>query len=375
MNNADSLDPALMSELGVEDPELAAAIEASYKSHVPARAAGANQGFPHDEGHAEDTELAAAIEASYKSSAAPRGADAHQAFDQMLARALEESMKEPQRQANAETRGQIPAFLPGGSSSSSMPAAAPSATNGLDFLRTANTRLAPAHARDEVGSDVAERGSSRGGSPHLGPEAEGEVMDPQLAAVIEASYAAQTETARLENEEEMIRQAMEISRKEEERRQNQQLREQQEAELQESILMDQMREQEEKRRRLEEEEQQRASEAAKEAELQRQQQEERQRLEAQQLRAENLPPEPPADAPDKVDLQIRTPDGRRVRRRFVVSNTVGQVYDYLHLEGHLGDEAFQLVSTMPRKEYQDRKQTLSDAGLQGQCALMLERLQ
>ncbi|CAK9077028.1 unnamed protein product [Durusdinium trenchii] len=202
-------------------------------------------------------------------------------------------------------------------------------------------------------------------------------MDPHLAAVIEASYAAQTETARAEEEEEMLRQAMEISRKEEERRQNQALREQQEQELQESILMDQMREQEEKRRRVEEEEQRRAVEASQQAELQRQEEEERQRLEMHSAKLANVPPEPPADAPERVDLQIRGLDGTRARRRFLSSNTVGQVYDYLEVEGLLplsSEETFQLVSTMPRKEYKDREETLAQAGLAGQCALMLERL-
>eukprot|EP00439_Symbiodinium_sp_Y106_P029181 s6719_g3.t1 len=183
--------------------------------------------------------------------------------------------------------------------------------------------------------------------------------DREMAAAIEASYAALTEEARYSDEEDMLRRAMEMSRQEEERRQNQ-----------ESILMDQMREQEEKRRRIQEEEQQKAIVASQLAESQRQEEEARRR----QARAAALPPEPAADEPDRVDLQIRVLDGKRVRRRFLASHTLGQVYDFLDVEGHLGDspEACVLISTMPRKQYEDRMQTLADAGLQGQCALILE---
>ncbi|CAK9077186.1 unnamed protein product [Durusdinium trenchii] len=325
----DGLDPTLAAELGIDDPELARAIEASYQSHVGTVTAPP----PPEE-------------------------------DQDLARALRESLEEQGRLGEVDARA---------SGSSSAAGSAPPPRMPSFLLRPPTAPL------DEVGSNAAvDGGSSRGSSRERGLDADAsEVMDPHLAAVIEASYAAQTETARAEEEEEMLRQAMEISRKEEERRQNQALREQQEQELQESILMDQMREQEEKRRRVEEEEQRRAVEASQQAELQRQEEEERQRLEMHSAKLANVPPEPPADAPERVDLQIRGLDGTRARRRFLSSNTVGQVYDYLEVEGLLplsSEETFQLVSTMPRKEYKDREETLAQAGLAGQCALMLERL-
>lgn len=325
----DGSDPAaLAAQLGVDDPELAAAIEASYKTHA---------------------------------GPAPAGVINVEDEDRDLARALELSRMEAEQR---NLGGEDVSGMTGGSSSaagSSSPAP-PVPPPSASFLRPPTAPL------DEVGSNAAVDGGSSRGSSREGLEQE---LDPQLAAVIEASYAAQTETARAHEEEDMLRQAMEISRQEEERRQNQALREQQEAELQESILMDQMREQEEKRRRLEEEELRKVSEA-------QQEQEERRRLEsenAKMQKMQNVPPEPEADAPNRVDLQIRVPDGRRVRRRFLSSHTLGQVYDYLYVEGFLSDtEAFQLVSTMPRKEYKDRKETLADAGLQGQCALMLERI-
>lgn len=338
MSHQEGSDQALLAaQLGIEDPELAAAIEASYKTQ--------NHPVP----------------------APPDVIPVEEDDDRELARALELSrMEEERRLAGCEESPRpFPPDVARGSSSAAGSVPPPS----VSLLRP------PTAPVDEVGSNAAvDGGSSRGSSREgfLGDE----VMDPQLAAVLEASYAAQTETARAHEEEDMLRQAMEISRQEEERRQNQALREQQDAELQESLIMDQMREQEEKRRRLEEEELRNAAEAARHAEMQRQEEEERQRVAAHQLRVESVPPEPDADAPNRVDLQIRSPDGKRTRRRFLSSHTLGQVYDYLQVEGFLSEpvEAFQLVSTMPRKEYKDRNETLADAGLQGQCALMLERL-
>jgi len=172
------------------------------------------------------------------------------------------------------------------------------------------------------------------------------------------------------NEEDLLQQALRMSQMEEESRQRAALREQQEVELQESILMDQMREQEEKRRRVEEEER-RAMEASKAAEDERRKQEE------QEAKRARVPPEPPAGEPGRVDLQIRTPEGKRLRRAFRGTELVGQVYDYVDVEGVLGEslagQAYRLVSTMPRREYEDRQQSLSAAGLQGQCALLIER--
>eukprot|EP00933_Yihiella_yeosuensis_P008561 TRINITY_DN114075_c0_g1_i1.p1 TRINITY_DN114075_c0_g1~~TRINITY_DN114075_c0_g1_i1.p1 ORF type:complete len:205 (+),score=60.61 TRINITY_DN114075_c0_g1_i1:31-645(+) len=198
-------------------------------------------------------------------------------------------------------------------------------------------------------------------------------------AAIEASYSAQTEVGRLAEEEDLLNQALEMSRQEEERRearqQNQALREQQEMELQESILMDQLREQEEKRRRLEEE-QILAESASIAAEHERQQQEkQRQQEELQAAKRARIPDEPGPDESDKVDILIRALDGSRTRRRFRSSDLLGQVYDFVDVHILSDEEDYRLVSSMPRKEYTDRNQSLADAALEGQCALMIERIQ
>lgn len=197
-----------------------------------------------------------------------------------------------------------------------------------------------------------------------------EVADAQLAAAIEASYAAQTSHGRMGEELDLVQQAIRISQMEEESRQRAVLKEQQELELKESLLMDQFREQEEKRRKIEEE-QLIAMEAT------RVKEEELRLLQAQEAKRARVPPEPPTGEPGRVEIQIRTPDGRRIRRAFRATDTVGQVYDFIDVDVFTGQAAppqsYRLVSTMPRQEYEDRGRTLSQAGLQGQCALLIEQ--
>lgn len=188
-------------------------------------------------------------------------------------------------------------------------------------------------------------------------------MRAQLDAAIAASYADQTGAGRAQTDDEMLAQAMMMSQQEEENRQRQHLREQQEAELRESVLMDQMREQREQ--------EQRALEAA----------EERSRLEEEQRQAAELeakrkrvPEEPPAGEPGRVALMFRLPDGQRIQRAFRSSEAVGSLYDFL--DAQLGQEfarkPYRLVSTMPRREFVDREQKLSEADIRNQFVLMAE---
>lgn len=88
-----------------------------------------------------------------------------------------------------------------------------------------------------------------------------------------------------------------------------------------------------------------------------------------------IPEEPAMGTPGRVLLQIRTPDGRKLRRAFAGEHAVGSVYDFADVEG--GDAMptlYRLVSTMPRQEFVDRDATCEAAGLKGQMMLMVETL-
>merc|ERR1740121_1808352 len=197
--------------------------------------------------------------------------------------------------------------------------------------------------------------------------------DAQLAAAIEASFLAQTNAGREASEEELIAQAMRMSQQEEDKRQRQELRDQQEAELQESMLMDQMREHQAR------EEREAAAAMAKAEEQSRQEAANRAAQEAQQARAESeakrarLPEEPPAGDPLRVALMLRLPNGTRLQRSFRSSEAVGCLYDFVDLQcEELAGQPYRLVSTMPRKAYEDREPTLQDAGIKNQFVLMVE---
>lgn len=87
-----------------------------------------------------------------------------------------------------------------------------------------------------------------------------------------------------------------------------------------------------------------------------------------------LSEEPAAEEPDRVIVRIRTPEGKALKRAFRATDEVNQVYDYTVVEGGevLASQAFRLISTMPRCVYEERAKTLQAAGLQGQCALLVE---
>lgn len=335
-------------------------------------------------GGIEDRELAAAIEASYQQARSNLPVFVED-NDEELLRALEVSRLEEERRQCGEVdslpgRFQNVSHVALGKSSFSASSSSRGGTAELAPVAAHKSKLSstPVHARQEADdSDGAvDGGSSRGSSPlprdEMPPTMDvaglhEEMLDPHLAAAIEASYAAQTELGRRYEEEDMLREAMKISRREEQRRENQALREQQELELQESMMVDRLREQEEKRRRLEAEKQ-RAEEASREVE------EEQRRTAERAAKQARIPPEPQQDEHNKIDLQIRAPNGQRTRRGFVAANLIGQVYDFIDIELPL-EENYRLVSTMPRREYLDRTQSLADAGLQGQCVLIIEPLQ
>merc|ERR1711972_651012 len=54
--------------------------------------------------------------------------------------------------------------------------------------------------------------------------------------------------------------------------------------------------------------------------------------------------------------------------------TVSQVYDYVVAEGgeELASTRFRLLQNVPRCLFEDRDATLQDAGLRGQCALLVQ---
>lgn len=362
-----------------------------------------------DDGVIEDPELAAAIEASYR---AQTGAGMAASEDDLMAQALEMSRLEEE----ARQRGEAPlapaplaAGIPHGAPA---PFNARSATDrsagiGSGGVMT-DDELAARMFQDDLDMAANLGGSDRfpadpppagGGRPMpgfppgaddlagMGMDVDGvpaavrqppaDEEDPSLAAALEASYRAQTSAGMQASEEELMMQAIQMSQKEEDQRQRKELRDQQEMELKESELMDNMREQEEVRQKDEIEQLRVAEEQQQKDKVARQQQEQQQTATDLDAKRARVPPEPAADAPDRCDLMLRMRDGQRVRRCFSGSNTIGQIYDYLDVTcaEALAGQRYRIVQTMPRKAFEDRNESITSAGLKGQCALMVEAIQ
>lgn len=215
-------------------------------------------------------------------------------------------------------------------------------------------------AVDEGLEDLGRRGHAGAGGADMD--------DQHLAAAIEASYRAQTHAGHEATEEELMAQALRISQQEEESRQRQSLRAQQEAELQESILMDQMREEHAKANREAE------AEAHRVAEQSRLEQEHRVAAELEAKRA-RLPAEPAPGEPGRLALLLKLPNGQRLQRAFRATEAVSVIYDYVDLQSpEVAGQRYRLVSTMPRRAFEDLQPTLQELGIQNQCVLMVELL-
>ena len=93
---------------------------------------------------------------------------------------------------------------------------------------------------------------------------------------------------------------------------------------------------------------------------------------------EALPDEPAAGGDDVVDIAVKLPDGRRVRRRFCKSHPLQSVFNFLDSHEHLAPGTYRLMSQFPRRAFEDHAPgapTLEEAGLtQKQEALFVDLL-
>jgi len=86
-----------------------------------------------------------------------------------------------------------------------------------------------------------------------------------------------------------------------------------------------------------------------------------------------LKPEPPIEAEGVVEVQINCPNGSKVKRRFVNSDTIKDVMDFTAANDISIKGKFHLRMNFPRKIFKDTRATLKDAGLQRKENLFVER--
>jgi len=162
------------------------------------------------------------------------------------------------------------------------------------------------------------------------------------------------------------------------------IREQQDDEYLASLQADREKElkamEEAETRRLQEEA---AREAAREEERRREEEsrrklEEEQELERQLAAKEaSLPREPASDDENAVTLLVRMPDGSRHGRRFLKSDKLQHLFDFLDIGRRVKPGNYRLVRPYPRRAFSDGESglTLNELGLTSkQEALFLESI-
>ncbi|XWS48967.1 hypothetical protein CRYUN_Cryun13aG0122900 [Craigia yunnanensis] len=160
------------------------------------------------------------------------------------------------------------------------------------------------------------------------------------------------------------------------------IREQQDDEYNASLQADREKEmkaiQEAEALRLEEEAARRAAleeEQRKEEEFRRKMEEEQECERQLAAKEASLPQEPAADEENAVTLLVRMPDGSRRGRRFLKSDRLQSLYDFIDIGRGVKPGTYRLVRPYPRRSFGDRESslTLNELGLTSkQEALFLE---
>eukprot|EP00871_Galdieria_phlegrea_P003264 jgi/Galph1/3939/GphlegSOOS_G2620.1 len=92
----------------------------------------------------------------------------------------------------------------------------------------------------------------------------------------------------------------------------------------------------------------------------------------QRLKKSVLKEEPSANDPNATELLLRLPNDKRVVRRFLSSDTVQAVRDYVVYETGLSEDEFYLIIPYPRQVLADPEQTLGEMDIRNKAALIVE---
>lgn len=81
-----------------------------------------------------------------------------------------------------------------------------------------------------------------------------------------------------------------------------------------------------------------------------------------------------SEPPKQVDLQLRLPNGQKVRQQFCETDRVGTVYAFVDNRcPDLAGVSYSLTTVHPRRVLEDYEQRLCDAGVSKQCVMHVEK--
>ncbi len=94
--------------------------------------------------------------------------------------------------------------------------------------------------------------------------------------------------------------------------------------------------------------------------------------EAREAKRRRVPEEPPVGTSGIAELVVRLPNNERIKRRFLESHTIGDVYDFVETAAEQAVEVdFDLMTPYPKKTFTDRSVRLGDAGLTPRALLVV----
>ena len=130
---------------------------------------------------------------------------------------------------------------------------------------------------------------------------------------------------------------------------------------------------EEMKQKEEQEREEKKKELEKKAQIERL---EEQKKENAEVARQNLPPEPEAENESAIQISFRMPTGGTVERRFLKTDKIQLLYDYITSLGH--DDHFEnshtnfhIQETFPKKILDNYSKTLQDEGLTRRCKLII----
>jgi hypothetical protein len=238
-----------------------------------------------------------------------------------------------------------------GPSSTRLPSSSLDVTHSeLDVMETEDAQIAAA-----IAASIEERGGTGPAAvPGEDDDYDVEVVDTNDDVVLLGSGPPQSHTAPALPTE-MDRHASRIlSATDPDLNDARNLRAQQDSEYEQSLALDRAKSESEK------DEVARAQRAAAQ-------------VEAKRARL-SVPPEANCELPT-TELVIRLPSGRRLQRRFLASDTIGDVYDFVDIESgdELSDDLYALVLPFPRTTFADRSATLQESNLENRAALVVDK--
>lgn len=96
-------------------------------------------------------------------------------------------------------------------------------------------------------------------------------------------------------------------------------------------------------------------------------------MQASEIEQLSVPDEPGADADPAqvVNIQLRMPDGTKLVRKFLRSNTIGDIMNFVK-KSKQGLTSVKFVTAFPKKVLEDASQTIGDAKFGKQEALNVD---